>query len=496
MFCEKCGAKIKDDDKFCKKCGTNIIVKNTEQRRKFYWRGGGAFALAIAAGVVFMVVCLGVSLLVNSGQTANTQSNRGADELSKINKSFHETPVNDLLYDNTGFFVDEEEDSLSEPEREVSSIWFDGKEFKILEYLDKDTMLVKFAIDDYIIQMVLPRSLELEKYRLTEYGSDTYGDRKEASEHYVHGKKKSAIYVSVVKDTELEAFYQKLLNQGVLKDGYEEIHTMYNGSGFLVSDITELAFSIHDEESLLEDNQVFIYDPKEQVILGLMLASDDSKEREIFTKNLDRLVFRKEQDSDYVFRTENRPEDYDDRMKAMYQKYREILKSPTKYLSTNYQADGNEYGIHYLYDMTDDGIPEIIFLASPKCICIVGEKNAINLSGEAVYWGSKPGEFYSHCFWQGNGGWDHYEVSIDGNGNMVLNTIENNYLERNCDWQTDTFFYSYLGETITEEEYNRIVEEIDSPYIPDAILWGDEYIAGYGGFKESVKKLSDVHIEY
>ncbi|MCP8311666.1 MAG: zinc-ribbon domain-containing protein [Candidatus Methylarchaceae archaeon HK02M1] len=54
LYCEKCGAEIEEDAKFCSKCGTPVAGYRREERRGpecFGWERGGQIWGTIAIGV-------------------------------------------------------------------------------------------------------------------------------------------------------------------------------------------------------------------------------------------------------------------------------------------------------------------------------------------------------------------------------------------------------------------------------------------------------------
>lgn len=88
----------------------------------------------------------------------------------------------------------------------------------------------------------------------------------------------------------------------------------------------------------------------EAAVLVEMLNADEEKWEKV-KEDLNKIVFREMLASDFVLCQENFAEDYDEQMNSLYEKYKAIIKNPTTYLQSNYDAPGEDYHVHYIADL-------------------------------------------------------------------------------------------------------------------------------------------------
>lgn len=476
MFCTKCGAELKDDVKFCTKCGTEIKKSVKEPKKaKTVGKKNGVW---LAVGVCTILLCssLGIAFAMK-GKEAEPANNNilTEDEQTKAEEVI--SKKEEVLPEATQTLV-----------AEKKSVWHDGVEIKMLGRLNRDNTLIKMALGNYMVQLAIPDTVIIEEYVLADSYSESWDGVTEACHSLVHNQKQNAIYLSVVSGGTVATTYQGLWERAREEEEFWEFQTPNGCNGFVLEEWMSVVKSEYDDSERMFGYVACVFDAEEQAMLLAWFGSEDDAEAEMFRDNVGQLVFRKQQDSDYVFRSRNLAENYEERLKFMWRKYNEMINKPTEYLTTNYEAVGEEYQLHYVYDLTDDGIPEIIYFGRPNWICIVGEKNAINVGGDSIYWGKEPGIFYTSLFWQMSGGWSQNKLVTDENGYLVLDCLASEYLE------TDGQAYWHLGVEIPEEDYWKIVEELESPYTPDARIYGDEYVAAWGGFQRSAKQLSDDYV--
>jgi len=375
----------------------------------------------------------------------------------------------------------------------LHSLWFDGIEMKVMMYLDDNNMLVKFPLGDYMVQAVLPRSLE-EKSYISEYYPESYGENSEVYLKLTNNDKQDAIYVAYGRgeeaianfgDFSLEAM-KEIIN--ALDDEIYEIETLNNGIGIIAKISDEVKWSEYDRNSeYLPGYVIILHNSDEKMCLIMNVLNSDVGQLENIKMNMEQVAFRKLEDNDYKLTSTYSDEEVAIHMDNIYAIYREIMIDPDKVLQEQYQAFGENYRIHGLKDVTGDGIPEIVFWGNPKTVCIIGETNAVSVYADDIIWTEDPKVFYLSIGWTGEMEWDKCELVTDTDGNMTINVIEDNYLTA-----SDYYGYSLKGEVITAEEFEKIVTEMKSAKIPKPwMLDADEIMAGKNAFYRSVKRITD-----
>ncbi len=467
MFCPNCGNEVKEEPKFCQYCGSQIAQKQ-QKHIKIIWICAALF-----------VVLIGISAFASDKNKDQVALN---DEQQEV--KFEKNEVGDRDVENTEQ-PNIVEDSVTKPEAEesdVHSIWLDGREFKILKYLDDENMLVKFTLDNYMIQAAIPRDIETQQYAI-EYYSESYGEEVESWVKLINFNKEDAVMFSLVRGPETMSMLAERsveLAGQIGTEGVFEVESLRNGKAFVMEEGLEVAWSEYDrDERWLDGYLTFLVDREEQVAL-IMLRLDADVEtinKDIF----EHVAFRKMEDDDYVMRFGYWQENCEAMMDNVYQKYREIVKDPTTYLQNNYEEPGDNYIYHYLYDLSGDNVPEMIFMGNPRRTAIVGEKNAISLSCDQIVFSDTPNIFYTSIAFQADVTWDKMELQMDEQGYLVANSIARFGI--NSD---GTCWYN--EESITAEEYEKIIGEIKRKDIPQPRMYdATESIASEKGFLRSVQ---------
>lgn len=411
----------------------------------------------------------------------------GEQEPSTVPDSNVENP--DLNNDISGVIPDVVQDIIAD---DIHSIWFDGIEFKILKYLDEDKMLVKFPLNNYLVQAVVPRALEDEEY-IDEYcsESDLSGDNREVYLKLKDKDKQDAISFAYMQGpdaiTSMKAEYEAKYAQ-IDGETIYEVSTLNNGRGLVMRINDYITLSEYDrDEKWLPGYMLIVINEEEQMAFAMEILEEN--ESEIDRSYFEQVTFRKIEDTDYVMRASSEQPDYDARMDAMYQKYEEIIKNPDKILQEQYGAWGQSYTLHFLWDFNEDNIPEIVFLGNPRSIIIIGEKNAVSINGSNVIFSNTPNIIYTPVEFTGNVNWSKNEVQVDAQGNLVVNTLEN--LEGDPAYAT----YRYMGENISEERYLELLSAIERPDRPKPRMFDtDEYVASKTGFRRSVQCLTNDYV--
>lgn len=357
---------------------------------------------------------------------------------------------------------------------DMHSFQIDNWEFKVLAYLDEQNMLVKFPLGtEYIVQVIVPRSLGDGLYQCKLNSSKT--------------EESSIATVDIEKtDTGERIIF-------AYSEGMEYLHLLEEWRAAIEADpevIKESMVAINQKEVVVykQDKELIAIwmDGESQKVQYIMANGIDASMQEI-VENLKQTVFRELREDDFVFRTEQMVDNYESRMDAMYQKYQEILEDTDTYLLENYNAPGNEYTQHYLYDLTGDNIPEIIFVGNPRSVMIVGESNAISLPGVSnMMWGKSPNVVFTEGGYMGDVSVNKQIILMDNQGNLVVEYER--YLEKNADGRC-----LFLGEEISQEQYAEILENTqkEQTFTP--------YLFEEGGttlhwFNKSVKCLNNEFI--
>ena len=432
-----------------------------------------------------IVMCLITVLLCACSRGGHTVHNRDYDS------SFDEDEVstNDNDERNT-------ESDNDEAEKDYPSIWFDGVEFKILEYIDNDYMLVKFLLEDYIIQTVVPRRVETDKYD-SEFYVENYGGVENAYLKLSAEDRNEAIFFSYGKGESMIEEYG---------DGsYEAIKNAFGGE--LVESKTSegkaifykegnLDISIYEYEDETEVDGYDIYVPAidQQTMFVFAVLNEDENQCKKDLEELLEIKYKKTEDSDFIRNTTLNEDEYTARLDAMYSKYIDMALYPDNYLREQWNAPGEGYDYQQLADMTNDGIPEVFFMGNPKSICIMGEKNVITLWGDEIFWGDEPNVFYVDISYPGEFTYVKYELILDENGNIAANILDSSYLnllEETDDYINYTTTYSFKGDEISEKEYWSLVEELKAAkHLRPKLYDTDEFVAGKTMFKRSAMRLT------
>ncbi len=405
---------------------------------------------------------------------------------------------NDFLINDDDNQITESDNSITE--KECPSIWFDGVEFKILEYIDKDYMFVKFLLDEYLIQTVVPRRLETDKYD-SEFYVESYGGEKNAYLKLSAENRTEAIFFSYGKGESMIAAYG---------DGsYEAIESGFGGELF-ESETSEgqvvfyregnLDISIYEYEDENEMNGYGVYVPAidQQTMFVFAILNENEKQCKKDLESLLEIDYKKADDSDFIRNATLSEEEYTNRIDDMYAKYMDIAFNPDSFLKEQWQAPGEMYDYQQLVDMTNDGIPEVFFLGNPKSICIMGEENVITLWGDEIFWSDEPNIFYVDISYPGEFTYVKYELVVDENGYISAKVLEEEYLklfEETDDYINYTIKYFCKGNEINEMEYLGFVDGLKSvKHIKPKMYNVDEFLASKNMFKRSAMRLTSDEI--
>lgn len=388
------------------------------------------------------------------------------------------------------------ENNLSEKKEkdDAHTFWIDGKEFKVLEYIDEKSMLVKFELEDCIIQMIVPRSLENEVY-IMNYEIDIWNDLVHPIIGFLNKDKQDLFLCSIItnvntKDLFIEAYSNDLEHK-------QEYEIQDNGNRIVVYEATrEVFLSEPYNELRMGGYLTYYYDDEANAMIAAAILNTDESEQESGKNYLESIQIRESNDEDFVSRIESQTDDYEQRMLNMYAKYVELLDNPTTYLQEKHNAVGELYEMHYLYDFTEDGIPEIIFMGSPNWICIIGENSSQNISGSDIAWSKTPAEFYVRIEWTGEVTWQKYQIETDQNGIITANMIDTKYLCSSYNYENDEFTYTYQGRIISEKEFLEKEKSLKAVDIPAPWRYDlDGYVASEKAFYRSVTYLNDKRID-
>lgn len=478
MYCINCGKEVIGEAKYCACC--SVHVGRTVIKRKisqYIWLVLGVFGVLVV-GVVGIVAASRSDYSAKGESVDTVVSLESEKEEREINKDKEESANGSVV------------ENIEDVEEQKISVWHDGVEFKILEYLDDELMRVKFVLEKYIVQAVVPRTLEQQDYFVEEYSDyDAASGEEETYLKVINQDKGDALYFAYGRGAQvIENFantYEMWKSRGESEDCYQ-IETVCNGEGLVVVTSDSVAWSRYDkDERLLQGYMTAVSDEEEAAVFMFGLLTDDEGQYDMIRDSVEQVVIRRITEDDLVLKMQV-DDEYEQRMTDMFQKYREITDSPTEYLQTNYYAPGSEYNYHYLYDVTGDGVPEIFFQGNPSLFCIVGEANAVCLHGvDEIVWTDMENIFYTKSTSQAGINWDRYEVSIDMLGYMEINRVASIAIDHEGN-------YSMNGETITREKYLDVISIVEQNYLPEPRrVYSKEYVLSKKGFKDSVKRLTD-----
>lgn len=370
--------------------------------------------------------------------------------------------------------------------RDMHSIWLDGNEMKIMEYLDEKSMCVKLDLGVSIVQTTVPRYIE-DSCKIS-YDYETYGDTYLSSIRCIH--EENALLISCLRGENVNEVFKEFVTD--YED--EKVYRLLGDEsrvGYPVK-IKESELNNYSVQSDLDGYAMAVYDAENEIIVFMEMFTNDRNELEQYKKYLENLEFKRKEDKDFVSDLDIVLDDYDVRMENMYSRYQETLQIPSDFIKETCEAPGEEYRIHYFYDFTNDGVPEIIYYGNPKWICIIGEKNAVNLGGSEIIWSETPSEFYVYSEWTGERTWIKYKMEVNENGFIEANIIDREYLSSEYSYENDEYSYIYQGKNITEEKFIQIMDSLKSVRIrtPVRFLTG-ECMATKLGFYRCAMHLND-----
>ena len=393
--------------------------------------------------------------------------------------------------------VDEEQTDTQPMEAsDAHSVWIGIEEVKILQYLNDEKMIAKMRLGDYVIQLVVPRSLENENY-VCSYSEDGIPMQSCAYLQFTNGKKDDALCVNYTQWQYLSDYESMKEDVMELLDGAEQ-YSMSNGKCLYVKEkYAELILSEYDiGVSNVPGKYGVFFDDDNQAVFSIEMYDNDASKREVFEQDMQQMLYRPwDNEVDYVPVGENTV-DYDARMKNMYNKCEHILKQPATFLKENYsiEMDSNTILYYGFYDMTDDDIPELLLADEEKGICIAGEKNCIRIPfTDYLMRSDEPDMYYAVDSNTWGTLMKQYYVTQTDDGLLKLNEGQELYCEPViADDGSQTDRYTLDDEIISEEKYSEMSADIHHKRHQMLDLWRQAFmVPDYEVFCNSSRLLTD-----
>lgn len=441
---------------------------------------------------IFSIILCTIFLLCACSNGGNSVKNKQYESASN-----RDTVSNDNEEDQS--IDSDKKESKNENKKDCPSIWFDGVEFKILDYINDEYMLVKLMLDEYLIQTVVPRRLETVRYD-SEFYVESYEGEKEVYLKLSSEDRTEAIFFSYGKGENLiqnygDGSYESLKNvygDELIEQKNKNGQFVYYGPAKL-----NIAISEYEMETNLSGYGVILPNIEQQTVFVFSILNENEKQCEKDIEPFLEIKYKKVDDSDLIRNTTLSEEEYTTRLDQMYSKYRDMAFTPDTYLREHGQADGEDYDYQYVIDMTNDGIPEVVFYGVFKSICIMGENNVVTFEGDEIYWSDEPNIFYVNISYPGEFIYSKCELLTDENGYISVNVIEPEYLklfEYTDDYINYTTSYYGNGKEITEAEYQKVLSELQSVKHPKPRCYID-FIPGKNMFKQSAMRLTSDELQ-
>ncbi len=237
-------------------------------------------------------------------------------------------------------------------------------------------------------------------------------------------------------------------------------------------------FDFHIKDKWLNGYKMDIKVPKEQIVFSFWILNKNITKIDI--GNYEHVGIRKVKESDFVMKTKIKHKKYEDAMNNIYTLYDYIIKEPTQILRTDYNLMGIDYNAHYIYDLSGDNVPEIIFLGKERIpsgacitpvqhIVILGENNFVSLPGNQIVFSDVANVFYIPRSFQEDTTWKKYEMETDTDGNLVANCI--------ASFTTDTLeevekaglpkarLYNAMVQQASQSEFQRSVQCLNDSFV-------------------------------
>ena len=526
MFCTKCGKENRDDAKFCVACGeqlledsaTSLIIGNEIQKRKnnlVKSKGIHVTVIAICVFMLISIIAVGSSGVLKNLQEGECIDNyiEDKDALSLYEKESTDAITNsetNTVSDNDS--TEREEEQLPENQTTITeqesnyfvtdahSVWGNGRECRILMYLDEKNMLVKIPFGDYIVQAVVPREFENGFNVDSEFYSDGNGKINNAYLELVDVNRTCAVRLIYVCGAEYSVECQELTFENLQKtvteyeDSFNKEITLYECEMVDGKQGMVINLELDIEQKYFDDIQMSGYAIIQNDIVneicygGVIVYADEDRAAEA-QKNVEQFGFSINTEDDYEYTALYQEEELDLRLRVMYEKYLAIVENPYDIFTDDIDASRfASLGEYWLMDLTQDGIPEIICIGEGKWVYIVGEQNYISLGGISdIYQTEDPNVIIVKGGWPGETTWDKYEVGADNNGNLSIELLERAYIKSYDDWECGTVVNKIHGEEISQEEIETIVDEIITVNYkyPQLVCYSDEVftLSGFHKFK-------------
>ena len=393
-------------------------------------------------------------------------------------------------------------------EEESYSLWFDGIEMKVLERIDENSLLVKFALGDYLIQTIVPDSLEEESFdalwEICDPG-EAYEVDFQAGLGIKNVNENVLIFTAYGKNPEilegLVGMTAEYMNNYFYEDNkYSEIETINHSKAFLVEgDIMggDYGDFFDTDEKSLSGYGLIMLDLDEQLYFIVQILNKDADQLESIKQNIWQTTFRRLEEDDFVYPSIYEKEDYDAHMDCVYTMYNEILNSPDVdvFLQEHYGAVGSDYDEYCFIDLTGDGIPEVVVKGNPKQYIIIGENGWMNGRATELEWTNEEGVFYSVISFAGKKEWNKCKLTVTDSGGFQEIVLEDDILAVN-----DFDGYLSSGEAISEEKYEEMLRDIEKRTNPHPrkfnVSWNRNH--GYRAAKEdiynAVRKLAEGYV--
>ncbi len=526
MFCIKCGKKNSDDARFCVVCGEQLLVNSAvspvaaepSPKKSNLAKSKVKLVAGIVIGFFLLAsaIVLGCSIINYShkDQVTNTGDDREeallyAEETLDISSNSETSSITENESAESEKQPTADADSVSEqdeiiPMQNAYSIWGDGIECRVVRYLDERSMLVKIPFGNYIVQAVLPREFENGFHVDSEFYEDENGEINDAYLELVDVSENCAVRLVYMCGTGYSAECQELTFENLQEkvaeydEHYNEKITLYecvmpDGKNGIVINMELYMESQYDDDIFMNGYAIIQNDIENQICFGGVIVYADEDRVAEAQRNIEQLGFSTKSEDDYEYTALYQEEELDLRLQAMYEKYLTIVEDPYVVFTEDVDSRFASLGEYWLMDLTQDGVPEIVCIGQAKWIYIVGEQNYVALGGVSdIYQTEDPGIIIVKGGWPGEVTWDKYEVIVDVNGNIMLETLERAYMKCYDDWESGATIAEMHGEKISQEELEIEADAIatDDYRYPRLVCYSDAKFT-LSAFHRFKRKLND-----
>ena len=348
--------------------------------------------------------------------------------------------------------------------KDAHSIWIGEKEIKILEYINEEKMIAKIRLGDYVVQLVVPRSLENSNY-VCDNKEEVKDGNSSARVKFTNYDKEDAVYVSYYHWDDLIE-YENMKKE--LMDVFAGV-TPYSASCgkelYIQDGFSHLVISEYDTKiSYVGGKDGAFYDDDTQNIFWICMYDSNDENCADFEHDMQKMLFRKwDSNVDYLAINSD-VIDYDSRMEYMYERCKNIVNNPKDFLKEYFsmEMEGSSMLYYDFYDMTGDNIPELLLTDYEKGICIVGEKNSVRIPFSDYLLRSDELDMYYSV---NDNTWGtsikQYYVTQSEDGMLQLKEGQELYCEPMLeDDEGQNERYTLDGEVISGKKYDEITTDI------------------------------------